>query len=148
MRLASRNIGDVLVALGFVGFGAFVLLEAVDYEFGTPARMGPGFFPVGIGAFLVIIGLALVLEALQARKTKFDISMRAVLAIGSGLGAFAVLAGTAGLVPATVALVALSRLAEPTRSWLRVAGLALALSAIGYFIFHLGFRIPLNPFWW
>jgi hypothetical protein len=103
---------------------------------------------VGIGTFLVVIGIVLVLEALQARKVRLDISLRALLAIGAGLGAFALLAQTAGLVPATVALVILSRLAEPERSWREVAGIALALSAVGYFVFDLGFRIPLDPFWW
>jgi putative tricarboxylic transport membrane protein len=148
MRPSSINSGEFLAALGVVAFGCYILWQATGYDFGEPARMGPGFFPVAIGSFLVIIGLFLVVEAIGKSAAEMEISVCAIAAISAGLVAFALLMPRLGLVPATVTLVVLTLLAEENRSWKLVAGLAVALSAIGYFVFNVGFGIPLRPFWW
>ena len=148
MRPQSIISGEFLAALGVIAFGGYILWQATGYDFGEPARMGPGFFPVAIGSFLVIIGLFLVVEAIGKPYEKLEISIRPIVAISAGLIAFALLMPRLGLVPATVTLVVLTLLAEEARRWKLVAGLAISLSAIGYFVFEIGFGIPLKPFWW
>ena len=53
---ASRN--DLASGAMFVAFGAYFVLEASRYDFGTPFRMGPGFMPVVLGGVLILLGLA------------------------------------------------------------------------------------------
>jgi hypothetical protein len=53
---ASKN--DLASGAMFVAFGAYFVLEATRYEFGTPFRMGPGFMPIVLGGVLIALGLA------------------------------------------------------------------------------------------
>lgn len=58
---ASRN--DLASGAIFVAFGAYFALEAMNYQFGTPFRMGPGFMPVLLGGVLIALGLAVVAKS-------------------------------------------------------------------------------------
>lgn len=58
---ASRN--DLASAAIFVAIGSYFALEALNYELGTPLRMGPGFMPVLLGSILVLLGLAIAVVA-------------------------------------------------------------------------------------
>jgi Tripartite tricarboxylate transporter TctB family. len=60
---ASRN--DLAAGAIFVGFGAFFALEAMNYQFGTLFRMGPGFMPVVLGGVLVALGLAVAIAGFR-----------------------------------------------------------------------------------
>lgn len=59
---ASRN--DLASGAIFVAFGAYFVLEAMRYEFGTPFRMGPGFMPIMLGGILVALGVAVAAKGL------------------------------------------------------------------------------------
>ena len=59
---ASRN--DLASGAIFVAFGAYFVLEAMHYEFGTPFRMGPGFMPIVLGGILVALGVAVAAKGL------------------------------------------------------------------------------------
>lgn len=41
----------------FVLAGAYFALEALNYEVGTPVKMGPGFMPLFLGSVLAALGL-------------------------------------------------------------------------------------------
>jgi hypothetical protein len=58
---ASRN--DLAAGAMFVGFGGYFALEAMNYEFGTPFRMGPGFMPIVLGGILIALGMAVAVKA-------------------------------------------------------------------------------------
>lgn len=58
---------DLASAAMFVAIGAYFVLEALNYDLGTPLRMGPGFMPVALGSVLVLLGL--VIAALAFRRT-------------------------------------------------------------------------------
>ncbi len=151
MRVTSPSASNLFAALAIISFGGYIVWEGSSYGFGSLQRMGPGFFPIVIGFFLVAIGIVLGLEAAArrgAKGAKIDVPLRSMLTIVAGLAAFALLVRWLGLVPATISLVVLSLLAERKRSWRLIVGLSLALSAIGYFVFGLAFRMSLDPFWW
>lgn len=59
---ASRN--DLAAGGLFVAFGAYFALEAMNYELGTPLRMGPGFMPVMLGGILVALGIAVAIKGI------------------------------------------------------------------------------------
>lgn len=62
---ASRN--DLASAAIFIAIGGYFAIEAMNYEFGTPLRMGPGFMPIALGGLLVLLGLVIAVVAF--RKT-------------------------------------------------------------------------------
>lgn len=59
---ASRN--DLAAGASFVALGAYFALEALNYEFGTPFRMGPGFMPVVLGGILIALGMAVAIKGI------------------------------------------------------------------------------------
>jgi hypothetical protein len=58
-RYGKDLYGGALVFL----FGIGAILAGVGYHVGSLSRMGPGFFPVAVGAILVLVGLAIAFSA-------------------------------------------------------------------------------------
>jgi hypothetical protein len=135
---------DLIGGLLSVALGLFALFMASGYPMGSLLRMGPGFFPCTIAALIVVLGLALIVAAFRSRprESGVDIRFRSVLAIGLGIVIFALLLERAGLIPATLALVLVSSLAEPRWRARRAAILAVALTALVYVIFIVVLQIP------
>lgn len=127
-----------------VAFGAFVLAIALHYPMGSLLRMGPGFFPCIIAVLIVLLGLALFISGLRARpgSAPIEIQWRSVLAIASGVTLFAVSLERIGLVPATLALVLISSLAEPAWRAHRAAVLAVVVTVLVYLLFVTVLQIP------
>lgn len=147
-RSDALNLPEIIVALLVVATGGFVLWEGSAYAFGSLTRMGPGFFPVMLGIVLTGIGILLVFEVARAETPRPDLSLRPFVMVTAGMLGFAVLAERLGLIPAVVALVVLSSLAERrVRPW-TIALLAAALPLAGLVLFVHGFNLPFRAFRW
>lgn len=135
-------VGGILLIL----FGGAVTYTSVTfYPMGTASRMGPGMFPAGLGVVLAVLGLLLALQALRKPGDKPDIRIFSPLFVLGGIAAFAALIGPFGLIPAIVAILVISSLAD-----LKIRPVSLVLSCIGLsllapfvFVFLLGLQIPL-----
>jgi hypothetical protein len=77
-----------------------------------------------------------------------DLPLRPLAFIIAGLVVFSIAIEPLGLVPATFILVFVSAFADAGMTPLRALLVAAAMSALGYAVFVLGFRLPLDPFWW
>ena len=95
-----------------LGVGA--VLKGMSYKLGTLSRMGPGYFPVAVGAILALMG---VLIALGARsqvpaddKEHHPPEWRGWFCIIAANIAFVVLGRYGGLLPATFAVVFIAAL--------------------------------------
>ena len=51
---------DMKSGLFFAVVGVFAVWRGLDYDMGTAARMGPGYFPVVLGGVLALLGLAIL----------------------------------------------------------------------------------------
>ena len=135
-------VGGALLIL----FGAAVTYISVTYyPMGTPGRMGPGMFPAGLGVVLAVLGLLLALQALRRPGRKPDIRVFSPLFILGGIAAFAAIIKPFGLIPAIVAILVITSLAD-----LKIRPVSLAISCLGLsllapfvFVFLLGLQIPL-----
>lgn len=135
-------VGGALLIL----FGAAVTYTSVTYyPLGTPNRMGPGMFPAGLGVVLVVLGALLALQALRRPGPRPDIRIFSPLFVLGSIAAFAVLIEPFGLIPAIIAILLISSLAD-----LKIRPASLAISCIGLslfapfvFVFLLGLQIPL-----
>lgn len=146
MRATRPDAGEVAVALILLGIGVYVIVEGLTYGLGTIVRIGPAFFPVALGALLLVLAVALVIEALRGRGRTVLPPFAPFILVMAGLGAWGLLVEPFGLVPATFALVILAALAHPPARPLRVLGIATALSAFGWLVFVRGLAIPLAAF--
>jgi hypothetical protein len=142
------NYWELGAALVVFALGVFMTVEGLGYSVGSVRRMGPGFFPVAVGVIMILLSIGIMLEVRHSLTPAPDFPLRPLAAITAGLIAFGVLIEPLGLVPATFILVFVSAFGDASMNLLRAIITAAAIAALGYVVFVLGFRLPLDPFWW
>ena len=143
-----RNAKDFFAGLLFFLFGLAGLLIGRGYPFGTPLRMGPGFFPTVISALLAAIGVAVAVRSFAARPSRVGATAwKPLLLVSGAVLVFALSVETLGIVVATVLLVLISCLANPRFHAIETTVLALVLAAlaVGLFSQLLGLPFKLLP---
>ncbi|PHK93022.1 hypothetical protein CR162_20810 [Pseudoroseomonas rhizosphaerae] len=144
----TRDYHDIIGGTLMIAGGAWFSLYALNYNLGTLRRMGPAYFPLGIGVLVVLFGLLLVLPALRRPGGVPRPELRPFLAICAAVLAFALAVERAGLVPATLVLTALAAWAERAPDLRLTAILGLALSARAVLVFTQGLGIPIPAIRW
>jgi len=66
MQIKSKR--NFAAGLMFTGVGAAFSIGATSYNVGSAARMGPGYFPLLVGALLALLGLVVVAGSLGAQR--------------------------------------------------------------------------------
>jgi len=146
-----RSFPDILAGGLFVLIGGAFVVGALGYERGTPLRMGPGYFPLLVGATLAALGLAIVLKGLVAGEVvSFGaVPWRAVAAIVLAVVFFGFAVRRLGFVPTSALTALLTTLASarvrPLTAVAVAAGLTVAATLI--FVVGLQLRIPLWGPW-
>lgn len=138
--------------------GGLTLLEAYSYQVGELARMGPGYFPMLIGFFLVALGLLVPFspdpdELLEADHPVDDTPgpsradrIRGMACIAGGIVLFIVLGHYAGFVPATFALVFTAAMGDTSHTARTAALLALAMTIFGAVVFNWALQLQFPLF--
>ncbi|WP_319825880.1 tripartite tricarboxylate transporter TctB family protein [Thalassovita sp.] len=132
------------------GFGLFVAVYAGrHYDFGTTASMGPGYFPVVLGAILAALGgliMLLSIRRVPGAPYQAPFGLRPLIAVLLAVLVFAGLILKLGLVPATIALTLVASLAEPKFHLQRATLLGISLALLSWLIFKVGLKMPLPAF--
>jgi hypothetical protein len=141
---------DLLSGLMFLGFGVGAATVAYGYDFGTPARMGSGFFPVVIGVIVAVMGMVLVVRSLLSPASSEPIEalqFRPVFFIAAAIVVFGLLIEETGLIAALAALIVIARFAGREGSPLELAAMVIVLIAIAVaiFVYGLNIRLQLGP---
>jgi hypothetical protein len=145
--MTVRAPKDFWSGVMFIAFAATAMLSARGYSFGNAGKMGPGYFPMALGATLGLIGAILVVRSLFVAGEPVDpIQFRPLSIIAIGVVLFGVLLEPLGLVIALIVVTLVAAFAG--RDWrpLEAAGLAVALAAFSVGIFVVALRLPL-PIW-
>ena len=140
---------DLWSGLLFTACGAGFVLFGRQYDYGTAAEMGPGFFPAWLGGFLAVLGVGLLLKAILSTESEeiVGFSPRPALLVFAAFLVFAVLFERAGLIIASVALLGIGSLAT---TGFRLRSLILFMTgliafAIFIFVYLLGVPLQLWP---
>ncbi|BEG74986.1 tripartite tricarboxylate transporter TctB family protein [Achromobacter xylosoxidans] len=145
--------GGAFVAL----CGALTIFEATSYNMGDLARMGPGYYPVLVGGFLVALGILIPfspdpddvqieqLEAQLPQPTRRE-RLRGVVCIAAGIALFIVVGQYLGFLPATFALVFVSALGDTSNTYKSAAILAAAMTLFGAIVFSWALQLQI-PMW-
>ena len=142
--------GGALVA----ALGLGVAAVAHGYRLGTLRRMGPGYFPLLLGAILIVTGGLIALGGMRravphaASRPAGSADWRGAAAVVAGLVAFAVLGRWGGLLPASFACVFLSALGDRRNRPAVAAALAAAMTLVAVVVFHLVLRVQLPLLRW
>lgn len=70
MNLDFLDRKDFWAGLSLIAVGGLAIFIARSYPFGTSLRMGPGYFPVVLGAMLVMFGVYIGAKSLRADAEK------------------------------------------------------------------------------
>src|SRR5690606_22133257 len=148
MRIQSQQ--NFWSGVMFVTVGLLFAWFATDYQMGTAARMGPGYFPFWLGIIMAVLGAIIAIGGLssKARRTeveKFD-WRSLVLVLGSVL-AFGILLRPLGLYVCLFLLIMVSSIASHDFNWKVALANAVFLIVFSYvaFIKGLGLIFPLYP---
>lgn len=147
MKLRIRSQADFLAGLLFVAFGAAAMLLATNYPAGEVRRMGPGYFPMLLGALLTALGALISLRALWLRGVPIGrLALRPMLLVSGAILGFALGITYLGLIPAAVAVVVIASLANTPVRRREVAIAAIALAAFSAALFVWGLGLTINLF--
>lgn len=147
MKLRIRSQADFLAGLLFVAFGVAAMLLATNYPAGEVRRMGPGYFPMLLGALLTALGALISLRALWLRGVPIGrLALRPMLLVSGAILGFALGITYLGLIPAAVAVVVIASLANQPFRRREVAIAAIALAAFSAALFVWGLGLTINLF--
>jgi hypothetical protein len=105
--------------------------------------MGPGYFPVMLGALLILFGLAILAAGLRrGERIAGSWSLRALFVLPLSLILFGLLMQHAGFVPAMLVLIFGSAAAGSEFRFVEVLLFALALTALAVVVFVWGLGLP------
>ena len=126
-----------------IAIGGLALFIARDYPMGTMLRMGPGYFPVVLGALLVLFGLYCIATGLRSKEAiTGNWSLRGLIVLPLSLVLFGLLMEYAGFVPALMVLIVGSALAGKEFRLGEVLLLAVGLTAFSVVLFIWGLGLP------
>lgn len=137
---------DFAAAFLFLGIGAAGLWLSSDLAMGTPARMGPGFFPVVVSVGLLGTGALLLGKSCVAQTHEPMIApvIRPLLCIIGATLIFGWILERSGLVISVVILVVIARMAESPFQPARTSLLAVAAALLSVVVFRDGLGLPLR----
>ncbi len=68
--VALKNTKDFFAGLLFTLVGSAFSWGALDYQVGSSARMGPGYFPLLLGVMLALLGAVMMLRAARLQPDR------------------------------------------------------------------------------
>jgi hypothetical protein len=142
-----KNQKDFWAGVMFAGFGAFFASIGAHYNFGTSARMGPGYFPTVLGLLLVLLGVVIAINGMSSRATieKVDrFAWTTLLLILGPVALFGLLLGKLGLVLCLLMLIAVSSYASHEFSWKATVVNAAVLIALCLFVFVYALKLQFS----
>ncbi|MBF8185645.1 tripartite tricarboxylate transporter TctB family protein [Nonomuraea sp. K274] len=143
-----RSFPDVLAGGVFILIGGGFVAGALGYELGTPLRMGPGAFPLLVGAIVGALGLAIVIKGLIVGEVVSfgPIPWRAVAVIVLAVVFFGFTVRGLGFVPTSAVTALLTTLASTRVRPLTAVAVAAGLTVASTLIFVVGLQLRI-PLW-
>jgi hypothetical protein len=143
-----RSAADLLAGGIFVAIGGAFVVGSLGYELGTPLRMGPGYFPLLVGAIVAALGLGIVLKGLIAGEVLSlgAVPWRAIAAIVAALLFFGLTVQRLGFVPTTAVTALVTTLASARVRPLMAVAVAAGLTVASTLIFVVGLQLRI-PLW-
>ena len=148
-RARSRNQRDFWSGLLFIAIGAGLALGALNYKLGSAAEPGPGYFPLGLGVLLAVLGVVVLgrSRAAGANGGRIGrIAWRPLVIITLAVAMFGFALPRAGLLVAMPLLVVVTSLAGDEFAWREALLTAAFMTVASWLIFVVALSMPL-PLW-
>lgn len=134
----------------YIVIGLFFAILATQYQMGTAAKMGPGYFPFWLGLLMTLLGVLVLLRSFSAKAIIEKIppfNWRIIGLITGSVLIYGILLPKMGFLVSVVALVFMSASASHEFHWKGTLVNAIFLTAFTYSVFVLGLKLqfPLLP---
>jgi Tripartite tricarboxylate transporter TctB family len=144
---------DLLAGLMFIAIGITFWIGAGNYQMGTAARMGPGWFPSVLGAIMTFLGVLIAALGLKNQAT---------FAAGEGIGwtwqpviiltvavvLFGFALPTLGMVAAIILLTFISGIAAHDKDYKQLAMITVIMCIFCAGVFVWGLKLQMKLFPW
>lgn len=145
-----RHPKDFLTGGMFIFFGGAAMVLSSGLAIGTAAKMGPGYFPFALGAFLVVLGAVILLRGVIWARGSHGwpvLQVKPVVLILASVVLFSQILRPLGLPLSTAVLVMVASKASHEFQWKEALLNAAVLVAIvlAVFVYFLEFPLPLWP---
>jgi hypothetical protein len=141
---------DFWSGLMFLATGLGFAWGATFYSFGTSARPGPGYFPLGLGLILAVLGAITLFEAMTIETEDGEpvgsFAWKPLITILLSVLVFGLVLPRIGMALTIPILVAIASLAGDTYHWRDVLISAVVLTVGSWLIFILGLKLVI-PVW-
>jgi hypothetical protein len=144
--LKNTDTRDIIGGFALSAVGLYAAYQALDYEFGSLTRMGPGYFPVGLGLMLAVLGLVIAVPAFFRKGEPLAVEWRTMVLVLGSLVVFAASLKSLGLVAATVLAVVVSTFADRDTRWKGRLFIAGGVALVTFLVFAVGLSMIL-PIW-
>jgi hypothetical protein len=146
--LRIRNPKDFWAGVLFILVGFAAIIIGSRYNLGSAARMGPGYFPRVLGMLLILLGGVIALRGMRLQGPPIPaFKWRPTLIVLGSVVIFGLIVTTVGMAISVVILIVLSSAASPEfrPKEAVIAGLLLAVLAVGVFVVGLKLQVPIWP---
>ncbi len=145
-----RNHHDLWSGVMFTGFGLVFIVLSQQYQLGTSAKMGPGYFPTMLGGLCAFLGLMIGSGAFRGghREDRVaKVGWRELLVILLGVGLFAALLPQLGIIVALIVLILVTSAASFEFRMRDAIISSIVLLIMSYLVFVKGLELqfPLLP---
>ena len=136
---------DFLSGLMFVAFGLGALYVGQHLAVGTPVRMGPGYVPRMLSFIMLALGVLICIVAVVSGSEPVEKpKWKPITLVTIGIVCFALLFERAGMLPALIALVAISSFANEEFKTVEVLGNMVVLTILCVVVFKLGLGMNIS----
>ena len=148
MKIKSQK--DFWSGLMFLATGIGFAWGATNYNFGSSARPGPGFFPMGLGLLMATLGAVVLFKALVVETEDGDPigawAFRPLLVVMASVGLFGYTLPLLGMAVALPIMIVMCSLAGDEFHWKDALISVLVLTVGSWFIFIYGLKLVI-PLW-
>ena len=144
-----RNKQDFWAGVMFIVIGGGFAGFAQQYEFGSGARMGPGYFPTLLGVLLLLLGILVSWGSTAKSQPTTEvekIGWRELILILGSVALFGFTLPWLGMVGAVTLLILIAAFASHEVSWKETIGLIIVLLILSYLLFVKGLELQF-PVW-
>lgn len=149
MNWKIKSQEDFWAGLMFIGFGILAIVVARDYPMGSAMRMGPGYFPTGLGIIMVALGAIITAMSFKiegAKVGRFNFKAMILLTVAFILFGWGI--DHIGFIPSLFILIFVSALAGREFKLMEVLILSAVLIVGNWALFIKGLELPFPLFWW
>jgi hypothetical protein len=148
VRFLLRLKRDYYAGALMILVGLVAAQDVRHYAIGTLRQMGPGYFPLALGALLILLGILIAGTASTGGPTDEEAAMprnewRGWGCILAGPILFIILGEYGGMLPATFACVFVSALGDRETTPRSAAILAGGVTLFGVILFHYLLKLPM-----